>query len=161
MRSRRPSPEHQEAVSRRLALLSEQLASTRQEAPAVGDEWWGEHTRVAPLRPALHVVSPPLEEAVREEPVREEPVREEPATPWGELVPDRHHDPAPVMVPVPGRHADRRRLTWSAVLPETLRGRVALGPGPVAVVAVLVAVGLGWTCWQVVRDDPGPSSPVP
>ena len=151
MRSRRPSPEHQEAVSRRLAQLSEQLAGTREEAPAVGDEWWGEHTRVAPLRPALHVVAPAWDE---------------PAAPWESTPPGRAHEPgpasgpAPVVVPVPGRHAARRRVTWSVVLPETLRGRVALGPGPVAVVAVLVAVALGWTCWQVVRDDPEPSTPV-
>jgi competence protein ComEA len=39
-----------------------------------------------------------------------------------------------------------------AALPEGLRGRVALGSGQVAVVAVLVAVGLALTCWWLVRS---------
>ena len=56
---------------------------------------------------------------------------------------------------MPGRHASRRggRLARAAV-PETLRGRVALGPAQVAVVAVLVALGLAVTCWWVVRGQP-------
>jgi competence protein ComEA len=37
------------------------------------------------------------------------------------------------------------------VLPPTLRGRVALGPAQVAVLAVLVALGLAVACWWVVR----------
>ena len=41
-----------------------------------------------------------------------------------------------------------------AAVPETLRGRVALGQAQLAVVAVLVAVGLGLTCWWVIRSDP-------
>ncbi|WP_211357080.1 ComEA family DNA-binding protein [Nocardioides rubriscoriae] len=152
MRSRRPSPEHQEAVSRRLALLSEQLAAARDEAPAVGDEWWGEHTRIAPLRPALHVVSEP-----RGEPGLEpEPDTWDVPTPAGPPA----VSPQPVVVREPGRHAHRRGLAWSSLLPETLRGRVGLAPGPVAVVALLVAVALAWTCWQVVRDDPEPAVPV-
>lgn len=126
-------------MSQRLALLSEQLAASRDEPVgepeplAVGDEWWGEHTRVA-LRPALRVVPEP----------------ELPIGPVGE----------PVVVPTPGRHADRRALGWAVLLPETLRGRVALGPGPLAVVAVGVALALAWTCWQVVRDDPPAAVPV-
>lgn len=141
MRTRRPTPEHQEAVSQRLALLSEQLAAAREEAPAVGDEWWGGHTRVSTPRPPLHVVPEP----------------------WDE--PDALPGPvpaaaAPVVVPVPGRHADRRAL-WATLLPETLRGRVGLGPGPVAVVAVLVAAALAFLCWQVVRDDPVPPVAAP
>jgi competence protein ComEA len=39
------------------------------------------------------------------------------------------------------------------VLPATLRGRVALGPAQLAVVALLVALGLGVTSWWVVRGD--------
>lgn len=120
-------------MSRRLALLSEQLASAREEATAVGDEWWDEHTRIS-SRPSLHVVADDVPEPV--------------------VV------PAPVVVPVPGRHADRRRLAWADVVPDTLRGQVGLGPGPIAVVAVLVAVGLAFTCWQVVRDDPDDPVPV-
>jgi competence protein ComEA len=37
------------------------------------------------------------------------------------------------------------------VVPETLRGRVALGPPQVAVLALLIALGLAVTCWWVVR----------
>ena len=108
MRSRHPSPEHQEAVHRRLALLSEELGRVRaaeleDEPPTLGEPEFG---------------------------------------------------PAP-MVPTPGRHAARRvgRVVLTAV-PETLRGRVALGQAQLAVVAVLVAVGLGLTCWWIVRGDP-------
>ncbi|MGZ5400659.1 MAG: helix-hairpin-helix domain-containing protein [Nocardioides sp.] len=60
--------------------------------------------------------------------------------------------PAPV-VPVPGRHASRRSGRLAALVPETLRGRVGLGAGPLAVVAVLVALGLAVTTWWVVRAD--------
>ncbi len=42
----------------------------------------------------------------------------------------------------------------TAVVPETLLGRVALGPSQVALVAVLVALGLALTTWWVVRSDP-------
>jgi competence protein ComEA len=126
MRSR-PSPEHQEAVARRLALLSAELAAAR---PAAGDppvddvdEWTAPHTRVP---------SPPP----GPEPPRPQPPH-----------------PAPGgAVPVPGRHASRRpRPGLSAVLPPTLRGRVSLGAAQVAVLAVLVAVGLAVACWWVVR----------
>lgn len=58
------------------------------------------------------------------------------------------------MVPVPGRHAARRgRPVLTEVLPETLRGRVALGPTQVTVLAVIVALGLAVTAWWVVRGD--------
>jgi competence protein ComEA len=40
--ARRPRPDHQETVSRRLALLSAELA---------GDDWWADHTRVAEATP--------------------------------------------------------------------------------------------------------------
>jgi competence protein ComEA len=118
MPNRRPSPEHQEAVSRRLALLSAELAAARPEPEP--DAWSSEHTRVRPLR----VV---------------DDAYDEPAA------------PAP-LVPTPGRHASRRAL--GGVVPETLRGRFALGPAHVAVVAVLVAVGLAVTCWWLLRGDP-------
>ena len=113
MPNRRPSPEHQEAVSRRLALLSAELAAARPES---SDEWSSEHTRVRPLR-----------------------------------VVDDDPEPEPPLVPTPGRHAARRAL--AGAVPETLRGRFALGPAHVAVVAVLVAVGLAVTCWWVLRGD--------
>ncbi|MCW2764509.1 MAG: competence protein ComEA helix-hairpin-helix repeat protein, partial [Nocardioides sp.] len=64
-------------------------------------------------------------------------------------------------VPVPGRHAARRAgRVLADTLPTTLRGRVALGPGQVAVVAVLVAIGLAVTCWWVVRGDPQVVAPL-
>ncbi len=59
------------------------------------------------------------------------------------------------MVPRPGRHASRRvGRSLAGAVPDTLRGRVALGPAQLALVAVLVAVGLAVTCWWVIRGDP-------
>ncbi|QBR91657.1 ComEA family DNA-binding protein [Nocardioides euryhalodurans] len=68
--------------------------------------------------------------------------------------------PDPVLVPQPGRHASRRAGGPPRLLPEAVRGRVALGPAQLAVVAVLVALGLGVTAWWVVRGDPAPVTPV-
>jgi competence protein ComEA len=48
-----------------------------------------------------------------------------------------------------------------SVLPEAWRGRVVLGPGPVAVVAVLVAIGLALTTWWVLRGQAEPVDPAP
>lgn len=137
MRTRRATAEHQEAVSRRLALLSAELAASR-PALAAPDEpdWSVGHTRV----PALRVVPTSSPPGLLPEP---EPVPvPRPAEP-------REAPP----VPVPGRHASRRarRLLGDAV-PETLRGRVRLGAAQLAVVAVVVALGLALTCWWVVRS---------
>ena len=64
-------------------------------------------------------------------------------------------------MPAPGRHAARRRRAAAdGLVPEPLRGRVALGPAQLAVVAVLVAAGLAATAWWVVRSDPAPVVPV-
>ena len=124
-------------MSRRLAQLSSELAATRGEAvgppvamaPAAGEEWWSEHTRVAERRPLVLVTDA--------------------APPGVPLVTD-----APP-VPTPGRHAARRsRQVVASSVPETLQGRVALGPTQLAVVAVLVALGLAVTTWWVVRGDP-------
>ncbi len=127
MRSRRTSSVHQEAVARRLAQLSAELEATRAEsvAPASGGEWWSDHTRVA--APDLRVVPAPTRPA-----------------------------PDPPVVPVPGRHAaPRRAIRWAdSLVPATLRGRVLLGPGPVTVVALLIALGMAVTAWLVVRGDP-------
>jgi len=136
MPSRRPSPAHQEAISRRLALLSAELAAVRpgpvldpgNDVPAPGPPTWRAAPEVPRGRAAADASAPP--------------------------------------VPVPGRHASRRlgRAVADAV-PETLRGRVLLGPAQVAVVAVLVALGLAVTCWWVVRSDAGevvaPLAPAP
>ncbi|MBC9735583.1 ComEA family DNA-binding protein, partial [Nocardioides sp. zg-578] len=74
--------------------------------------------------------------------------------------------PGPPPVPVPGRHAARRRVSLAPsvadAVPETLRGRAALGSVQLTVVAVVVALGLAVTCWWVVRGDPGtPVAPAP
>jgi len=49
----------------------------------------------------------------------------------------------------------------ASLLPDAWRGRVALGPGPVAVIAVLVAVGLALTTWWVLRGQAEPVAPAP
>ncbi|GAB3764176.1 competence protein ComEA [Nocardioides ginsengisegetis] len=138
MRTRRPSPEHEQAVSRRLELLSAELAQVRPEPvgePEPEPDWLFGHTRV--------------------------PRREPPDLPD---LPDEASPPP--ALPVPGRHASRRAgPTLTAAIPETLRGRVRLGPGQVAVVAVLVALGLAVTCWWLVRGQPStveaPGVPAP
>lgn len=114
MRRRPPTPEHAEAVSRRLATLSAELASVRGD-PVVGHQ----HTRI-----------------------RQEPVAE--SSPW-----DVAAEVAPV--PVPGRHASRR-----------LADRVRLTPAHLAVVAVVVALGVGIAAWLAVRSqaEPVPVAPL-
>ncbi|MDR7251109.1 competence protein ComEA [Nocardioides sp. BE266] len=97
MRRSQSSSEHAEAVSRRLATLSAELAAVRGEPQA------STHTRVRPS---------------------EEP-------------------PAPVVLPVPGRHASRRLRI----------GRLQLGPVHLAVVAVVAAVAVGLAAWWAVRDQ--------
>ncbi|GAA4694494.1 hypothetical protein GCM10023349_06980 [Nocardioides conyzicola] len=113
-------------------LLTAELASTRPDEPpepAAADEpWLAGHTRVRPLR-AVPDPSPDL----------------------GSHLPP---GPAPPVLPVPGRHAARRARTPTGLVPEALRGRVALGPTQLVVVAVLVAVGLAVTGWWLVRGDP-------
>ena len=121
---RRPSPDHQEAVSRRLALLSAELAGERATMPPAeppAEDWTTGHTRIRPAgRPG-----PPG-----------------PPEPRGQEAP---------VVPVPGRHASRRPADRALA---SMRGRVVLGPAQVAVLAVGVAVALAATCWWLVRGDP-------
>lgn len=62
--------------------------------------------------------------------------------------------PAPAL-PVPGRHAARRRVR---LVP---RGLPSLAPAHVAIVAVAVAVGLAITAWWIVRDQPVPDAAAP
>ena len=88
------------------------------------------------------------------------PGRTQATAPVAEPSYDLPAEPAPV-VPEPGRHAARRRGSVAdGLVPEPLRGRVALGPAQLAVVAVLVAAGLAVTAWWVVRSDPSPVAPV-
>lgn len=114
MRRRPPTPEHAEAVSRRLATLSAELASVRGD-PVVGHQ----HTRI-----------------------RQEAVAE--SSSWDDAV-----EVPPV--PVPGRHASRR-----------LADRVRLTPAHLAVVAVVVALGVGIAAWLAVRSqaEPVPVAPL-
>lgn len=75
-------------------------------------------------------------------------------------------EPAPV--PEPGRHSRRRPAPMSDRgaawlqdrLPATLRGRVSLGVGHVAVLAVVAAVALGVTAYLTIRARPT-VAPVP
>lgn len=78
------------------------------------------------------------------------------AAPPPEPPPEPALEPAPL--PLPGRHAARRGGAdrW---LPEPLQGRVSLGPGPLAVVAVVVALGLAVTAWWALRSEPVPVAP--
>lgn len=147
-------------MARRLAELSAQLAAAREPAPdpvldpAVGDEWWSDHTRIAAF-PPLTVVP-----AVADEPTAPPcpPVAAEPVTRAREPA-GAPALPAPAL-PVPGRHAARRAQTWVGdLVPEAARGRVRLGSAQLTAVAVLVAAGLALTCWWVVRGDP--DAPVP
>ena len=152
MRSRRPSPEHQDAVSRRLALLSAELSAVRASSPPPAPpepEWWDEHTRIAaPRRP---LPTPPRATTARAHSVtaRSSAGPRASRCSAGCSV-DRRGQPPPV--PVPGRHAARRGRGIDLV-PSTLRGRVLLGPAQLAVAAILVALGLAVTSWWVVRSD--------
>ncbi|MBZ5736698.1 helix-hairpin-helix domain-containing protein [Nocardioides mangrovi] len=120
MPNRRPTPDHQEAVSRRLALLSAELAGERRPVAEPADDWTAGHTRIRPAAPPEPVELPVV--------------------------------PVPP-VPVPGRHASRRGPDGALA---SLRGRVALGPPQLAVLALGVAVALAVTCWWLVRGDPEP-----
>ncbi len=139
MRSRRPSSEHEEAVSRRLAQLSAELSASRLESvppisppieePAAGGEWWADHTRVTASRTPLALVP-----SAGEKP--------------GEI----EKLPA-VAEPTPGRHSSRAARSWSALLPSTLQGRVGLLPAHLTSVAVVIAVAMALTTWWLVRGD--------
>ncbi|MDN4162834.1 helix-hairpin-helix domain-containing protein [Nocardioides abyssi] len=183
MRSRRAAAEHQEAVTRRLALLSAELAAQRPPGePVAPDPWWSEplphddgpeddwtsgHTRVRRPPAAVRVQSAhqPAPTPVAS-PVAEPPTPSTPrAAPRAAPAPRSSATAAPP-VPEPGRHAARRsvRIVPSAagLVPETLRGRAALGSAQLTVVAVVVALGLAVTCWWVVRSDAGaPVAPAP
>lgn len=134
MRSRSSAAQHDAAVARRLELLTSELAAVRVTSPSPDTN----------VRPA-ESWSPRAHTRIRAVPdLEQDPDGVPPA-----LVPP----PAPTVVRLPGRHASRRvRASWSGLVPESLKGRIALGPGQLAVVAVLVAVGLALTCWWLLRS---------
>ncbi|WP_204163583.1 ComEA family DNA-binding protein [Nocardioides gilvus] len=176
MRNRRPSPEHEQAVARRLALLAAEWDTAK--AAGVQDDGskapWNPPTRVAgrgatvelppvsiepgPVEPGP--VEPAPVEFVQIDPVQIEPVPvavvgamdlgavEEPATGEDEL---------PPLVQAPGRHAARRGLRGapariSAAVPgwfisPVAGARARFSSAHLTWVAVLVAVALGATCW--------------
>jgi competence protein ComEA len=101
MRRSQSSSEHAEAVSRRLATLSAELAAVRGDVDEPPDTT---HTRV----------------------------RERPDDPS-----------APVVLPVPGRHASRRLRI----------GGFQLGPTHLAVVCCVAALAVGLAAWWAVRDQ--------
>ncbi|MDN5893413.1 MAG: helix-hairpin-helix domain-containing protein [Nocardioides sp.] len=164
MRPRGQSAAQADAVSRRLELLGAELRAVNEPAA-------DQHTHIRPGGPSdpwLSVLPPvsgpvatgPETTAAREDQPtpRPEPEPEpEPARVMAEL--PRIPETEPPAVPVPGRHAARRGVGRSPMLDlSALRGRVALTPAHVAVIAVMVAIGLAVTTWWVLRDDPG--SPV-
>ncbi len=129
MRSRSFATDHDAAVARRLELLTSELAAVRHDS--AGDAWSPhDHTRIR-LVPT--------------------------ADPDPELALDGAavDPPDPPMARMPGRHASRRASaapTWGAVVPDPLRGRIGIGSGQLAVVAVLAVLGLVATCWYLVRS---------
>lgn len=72
----------------------------------------------------------------------------------------------PVVLPEPGRHSRRRPAAWGGRgvawlqdrLPATLQGRVSLGAGHVAVLAVVAACALAVTAYVTVRARPSVSA---
>lgn len=131
----RPGPPA-DAVARRLELLSAELAAVRGEGPP---------SRPAPGQPADGQPADGQPDDGHTH-VRPRPVPR-PAEP----------DVGPPAIPVPGRHAARRRRGGGLSL---LDGRVVLAPAHLTVVAVVALVGLALTTWWAVRSDPETIAPV-
>lgn len=182
MRSRSPEPPD-DALARRWEQLRAELARATDGAPPsdassdvagsapasepapVQEDWWAGHTRLAPRRALPGLAGADLDAALDRAPGRsEESV---------DLGADDSEEPDPWRVPMPGRHAsrpdDHERRDLIGWLRDRMQGVVGvqdalgrarglLGPGPVAVVAVLVCLGLAWACWSMVRSRPVPVS---
>lgn len=126
------TPSDDDAMARRLAALRAELDAVRRQQTAAPSPT----ARAAP--DTVPWEAPPTHTRIRPPD------------------PDPDADPAgPVPVPMPGRHA--RPSVGGVVLgslPTSLRGRLALGPGQVLVLALLVIGALGGTCWWLVRGTP-------
>lgn len=126
------SSENDEAVKRRLALLSEELAGLR--TGPVPQEWRmpDTHTRIRGRPDPDQPVGPPLA-----------------LEPWPSPTEAEEEPPE---VPRPGRHAQRwDRGSW--LRPE-------LGRAPLLGVLAVVAVALAVLSWWLLRTAPHPSAPV-
>jgi len=124
-----------EAAAARLALLAADLgaADPAPDEQVGSDEWWSDHTRIAPARRAAPAPVPaPAPTA------------------------DEQSDVGPPELPNPGRHAARRRRRPLAAATPSLP---ALGPAQLTVVAVLVAAALALTAWWVLRSQAEPVPP--
>jgi competence protein ComEA len=133
MRSRSLATDHDAAVARRLELLTSELAAVRDgSAERAGSGVAHGHTRIRAV--------PDIEPHVEPD--------DEPD--------DMDPPPLPPVARMPGRHASRRTTGvpggWAGLVPDPLRGRVGLGPGQLAVVAVVAVVGLVATCWFLLRS---------
>lgn len=146
MRRGHSGPER-DAVSRRLALLGAELATVRSES---GDPPVAASGAPAPAAPATHTRIP----ADRLRPVpTPAPAPTSVPNPTAEGV--RREPARAAAVPEPGRHASRRGGPAPiGLVPSALRGRLALGPAQLTVVAVGVAVALAVSAWWIVRADP-------
>jgi competence protein ComEA len=140
MRSRSLAAQHDAAVARRLELLTTELAAVRGRPDGIegtrprGNPWEPrDHTRIR----AVPNLDADAESAAQ------------PAEEWAS------EPVAATVARLPGRHASRRsvRAGGSGLVPDGLRGRVGLGAGQVAVLAVVSVVGLALTCWWLVRSS--------
>ena len=128
MRSRSLAADHDAAVARRLELLTGELAAVRDDPAERADP------RVPRGHGAIRVVPDP-------DPEVDLDASDPP--------------PLPPVARMPGRHLSRRAAPpggWSGLVPDPLRGRVGIGPGQLAVVAVVAVVGLVAACWFLVRS---------
>jgi competence protein ComEA len=147
MRSSRSSSEHQEAVSRRLALLSAELAAVRE------DDGLREGA-AAEVAVAAAAPEPPTRPRGWIEPDFVVPPTWEPDLTARAASSVAAH-PVPVSIPVPGRHAARRSRIWHpAGFPRPDTDRLSLGPAQLAVVAIALALGVALTCWWLLRSRP-------
>ncbi len=116
MRKSQPTTEHAEAVSRRLASLSAEIAAVRGEPSAASRD--DQHTQIRPGRD------------------------------WA-LGAGDENTVAPVVLPVPGRHASRRLSL----------GPIQLGSVHLAVVAVVAAIAVALASYTAMRDQAEPLPP--